>query len=137
MPLRALPSATRLLSVEPLTVEDISPEDWLAREVYATYGLAVYHTQVLEHGILNLLEWTGIRDSGFRRTLESETDSASQWTRTMGAIRNVLLKRRPDAAHLTDLLARAVRLRNFLAHEYFRERATAWMTEEGQQENGR
>jgi hypothetical protein len=34
---------------------------------------------------------------------------------------------------MEDLLTRALRLRNFLAHNYFRERAAAFTTENGQQ----
>jgi hypothetical protein len=41
------------------------------------------------------------------------------------------LSRRPDIGHLDDLLIRAVRLRNFLAHEYVHERAAAFLTEVG------
>jgi hypothetical protein len=34
---------------------------------------------------------------------------------------------------MEDLLTRALRLRNFLAHNYFRERAAAFTREDGQQ----
>lgn len=50
----------------------------------------------------------------------------------MGARRLELLARRPDLAHMEDLLTRALRLRNFLAHNYFRERAAAITREDGQ-----
>ena len=43
-------------------LEDISPENWLTCEVYAHYGLALYAAQVLEHGIINLVLYTGVHD---------------------------------------------------------------------------
>lgn len=35
--------------------ENISPDSWHTREVYATFGLAMYFAQVLEHGIVSLI----------------------------------------------------------------------------------
>jgi flagellar basal body-associated protein FliL len=50
----------------------------------------------------------------------------------MGVAKNLLLSQRADIAHLEDELTKAVRLRNLLVHRYFRERAAALVTEEGQ-----
>ncbi len=112
-------------------LEDISPENWLTREVYARFGLALYMAQVLEHGIINLATWTGARDGSYQTWDEAEADSAELFKMTIGRLRQALVSRRPDVAHLEELLARAVRLRNFLAHEYFRERPAAFRTEDG------
>jgi hypothetical protein len=111
--------------------EDISPRDWLSREVYAWFGLAMYSSQVLEHGIINLVEWSGLRDGRYRAYEETEAANAELFRQTLGAVKKILLSRRPDIGHLDDLLIRAVRLRNFLAHEYFRQRAAACLTEDG------
>ena len=112
-------------------VEDTDPEDWHAREVFAHFGLAMYTAQLLEHGIINLASWTSIHDRTIRTLTDSEADSIKLFRQTMGALKKTLMVRRADISHLDDLLVRAVRLRNFLAHEYFRQRAAAFMTEDG------
>ena len=114
-----------------MMLEDIDPESWLTREVYAHYGLALYMAQVLEHGIVNLATWTGVREGTIRSFEESEADSADLFKLTMGKVKQVLVSRQPDVADLDELLMCAVRLRNFLAHRYFRERSAAFMTEDG------
>jgi hypothetical protein len=50
---------------------------------------------------------------------------------TMGTLRKTLLQRRSDIDHVGDLLIRAVRMRNFLAHHYFRARAAAFGPDDG------
>ncbi len=115
-----------------VVLEDIEPEDWLAREVFAHFGVAIYHSQVLEHGIVNLVVWSGVRDGSYRAFEETETANAELFRQTMGSVKKILLSRRPDIEYLDGLLIRAVRLRNFLAHKYFRQRAAAFMTAAGQ-----
>jgi len=117
-----------------MVLEDTEPEDWLAREVFANFGLALYTAQVLEHEVVNLVVWSGLRDGRYQVDGETEADKAVLFKQTMGTIKKALLSRRPDIEHLDELLIRAVRLRNFLAHEYFRQRAAAFMTEDGKYE---
>lgn len=114
-----------------MVLEDIEPEGWLAREVFASFGLAMYTAQVLEHEIVNLVIWSGLRDGRYQVHGETEAENAVLFRQTMGSIKKALLSRRPDIEHLDELLVRAVRLRNFLAHEYFRQRAATFMTEDG------
>jgi len=49
-----------------MVLEDIEPEGWLAREVFANFGLALYTAQVLEHEIVNLVVWSGLRDGRYQ-----------------------------------------------------------------------
>ena len=114
-----------------MMLEDIDPGSWLSREVFARFGLAIYSSQVLEHGIVNLVVWSGLRDGSYRAYEETETANGELFRQTLGSVKKILLSRRPDIGHLDDLLLRAVRLRNFLAHEYFRQRAAAFLTEDG------
>lgn len=109
--------------------EDIDPESWLAREIFARFGLAMYCAQVLEHGIVNL--WTGLRDGTITSREDMEADYMALFERTMGQLNTTLRSRRPDYSDVEDGLRRALALRNFLAHRYFRERAAAFMTKEG------
>ena len=66
-------------------IEDISPESWLSREVFARFGLAVYTGQVLEHEIVNLLVWSGIHSGDYTDAgqMEPPTPSCSRkpWAR--------------------------------------------------------
>jgi hypothetical protein len=59
-----------------MVVEDISPRGWLTREVFANFGLAMHSSQVLEHGIVNLVVWSGLRDGRYRVYEETEAASA-------------------------------------------------------------
>ena len=104
-------------------LEEISPEEWQIRDVYARFGLALSMAQVLEHGIVNLAVWTRVHKGSLATFEESETDSAKLFRQTMGTLTKTLLLRRSDIAHLQDLLDRAVELRNFFAHQYFRQRS--------------
>jgi hypothetical protein len=114
-------------------IEDIDYESWQVRQVYAKFGLAIYHGQVLEHGIVNLLVWSGVTDGRYSSYAETETESAELFSRTMGFLKKLLIDRSIDITDLDDDLIRAVRLRNFLAHDYFRERASAFLTNEGRE----
>jgi hypothetical protein len=114
-----------------MKLESIEPESWLNREVFARFGVALYFSQVLEYRIVALILWTGIRDSRYRTLEESEAETAELFKLTMGKVRQTLMSRRPDAEHLEEELTRAVRMRNFLAHEYFLQRVGVLHTEAG------
>jgi hypothetical protein len=117
-----------------MMLEDIEPESWLAREVFARFGVAIYSSQVLEHGIVNLVVWSGLRDGRYRVYEETDAANIDLFRKTMGSVKKILLSRRPDVGHLDNLLIQAVRLRNFLAHEYFRQRAAAFLTHDGKEQ---
>jgi len=116
---------------ETVIIEDIGPGSWQVRQVFAKYGLAMYHGQVLEHGIVNLLLWSGIADGICKSAEETETVTEALFEQTMGSLKRLLMERRIDLAHIEGDLIRAVSLRNFLAHRYFRERASAFLTHDG------
>src|ERR1700761_7090924 len=114
-------------------IEEMDPEDWHVREVYAKFGVAVYHGQVLEHEIVNLIVWSGVNDGTYSSYGETQTANVEMFRKTMGSLKRELLSRRVDLAPLEDELIRAVTLRNFLAHSYFRERAAAFMSHDGRE----
>jgi hypothetical protein len=118
---------------EVFLIEDIDPESWHTREVYARFGLAVYEGQVLEHEIVNLIVWSGISAGIYRTPDEMETANVEMFSKTMGTVKNHLMKRRVDLGHLEEDLVKAVTLRNFLAHAYFRERAAAFAAHDGRE----
>lgn len=101
--------------------EHLDLESDQIRQVYATYGLAMYYAQVLEHGLVNFVVAT--RTGCSVKTLE-ECDALFEelLAMTMGRqLRRVLEAAELDTA-LVERLRGALRLRNRLAHDYFRER---------------
>ena len=107
----------------------------LIRDVYATLAW-LHRAQDVEHGIVNLLIWTGVGDGSYRAFDELEAANVRLFNQTMGAIKNRLMERLPLAEELEieESLIRAVRLRNFLAHEYFRQRTVALLFRDGQKQ---
>jgi hypothetical protein len=99
-----------------LVVEEIDPESGLTRQVYAHFGLALYMAQVLENGLVNVAVWTVIRDQEYSTYADAEAHLVALFQKTMGAQQLELLARRPGLAHMENLLTRALRLSNFLAH---------------------
>ena len=94
--------------------------DPLLREIYATFGLALHRARDVEYGIVHLLIWAGVGDGSYRLFEESEAANAKLFRQTMGAVRNRLVVRLPimEVLDMDEMLLSAVRLRNFLAHEY-------------------
>jgi hypothetical protein len=110
------------------------------KEVYARFGLAIYCAQVLEHGIVNALivldlipsrrhlarspeEWGTTVDESTSRHFES----------TMGRLVRDLQSSSAVPSDLEGLLRDALTKRNWLAHDFFRQRADAFMTESGRE----
>jgi hypothetical protein len=103
----------------------------IVRDTYAHYGLAMYQAQVLEHGIVNAMVYARLPDR--HRITRGEIDAfmGRQFERTLGALLLELEKHVIACPDLAADLARALRMRNRLAHGYFRERAVTFMTNEG------
>jgi hypothetical protein len=116
-------------------------EDEHVREVYARFGLAVYCAQVLEHALVNALvvldlipnrrhlassleEWEAAVDTFMDRHFETTMG------RLMKALRDVTAVP-PDIEHL---LRDALKRRNWLAHDFFRDRATEFVSFDGREQ---
>ena len=115
------------------------------KEVYAHFGLAYYQSGVLESGIANALlycdflsrwkhrlEKDGLKN--FDRKLyqeEFDTYMKGQFSQTLGN----LLKRLDSAlgipTDLAEMISRAKKQRDFLAHHYYRERSKDFVTRAG------
>ena len=105
------------------------------KEVYARFGLAVYFAQVLEHGIVNAIVILDLMPS--RRHLAR---SAGEWgseveafmDRHFQATMGRLMRNLRDITQVDDdleqLLSEALRKRNWLVHDFFRERTTEFMS---------
>jgi hypothetical protein len=116
-------------------------EDEHVKEVYARFGLAVYFAQVLEHGLVNALVILDLIPS--RRHLARSPDEWGaevdafmdrHFQATMGRLMRSLRAVTQVEADLEQLLNDALSKRNWLAHDFFRERATEFMTADGREQ---
>jgi hypothetical protein len=105
--------------------------DDLVRDTYAHYGLAMYQAQVLEHGIVNAMVYARMPERNRVTRDEIDTFMGRQFEKTLGALLREIKKYVDVPADLAADLTEALRRRNHLAHEYFRERAEAFMTNDG------
>lgn len=110
------------------------------KEVYAHFGLAHYLAQVLEHGIVNTFVCLELVPSKLKST---EVKTSAEWTAnfdefmdrkfeaTLGKLIRGLREHAVVTKELENTLSAALVKRNWLAHGYFRDRASAFLTTEG------
>jgi hypothetical protein len=111
------------------------------KEVYARFGLAVYFAQVLEHGLVNAVTILDVIPN--RRHLARSPDEWAaevdafmdrHFQATMGRLMRSLRSVTQVDADLDQLLKEALMKRNWLAHDFFRERATEFMSATGREQ---
>ena len=108
------------------------------REVYAHFGLAIYCAQVLEHGLVNALVAFSLISSN-RHNYSSAADWAKavdsfmdkRFEYPIGQLITTFRKTTPVPDDLESILLAAQKRRNFLVHNYFRERATEMVSASG------
>lgn len=101
------------------------------KTVYALFGLAIYKANVLEHSLVNLLAFTKIitaREQG-------EQLIRDPWTQGFKDMMGKLIKRAEahTSAHpeVIDDLTSSLKRRNFLVHNFWRERIPDIISEAG------
>ena len=115
----------------------MSPEDEQVREVYARFGLAIYAAQCLEHGLVDALMYLDLIPSVKVKMEQKEWERAvddftsQHFEHTLGRLIRDISRFTQVPTSLSDLLSRALTMRNWLAHDYFRERAENFMFNEG------
>jgi hypothetical protein len=102
-----------------------------SREVYAHFGLAVYLAQVLEHGIVNALVVLRLPDRPWFTPADFDAFMGEQFEKTLGTLIKALKAQVPVPPDLEATLGEALRVRNWLCHVYFRERAADFVTPTG------
>jgi hypothetical protein len=110
---------------------DLGPEAWLVREVFASFGLAIYQSNCLEHGLATLLA-TAWNETPITQSQYDELHHDLR-AKTFGVlIRRAQAARLADAS-LVERLGQCLEVRNRLAHRYFEEHAAAFMFPDGQE----
>lgn len=111
-----------------------------SKTVYAHFGLAMFLAQVLEHGLVNALVFVELLPTRAgnpvpRKQWEAEFESFFErnFETTLGKMIRNLKAATTIPSDLETVLTAALTKRNFLAHNYFRERDTAFITEEGRE----
>ena len=102
------------------------------RETFARFGLAAYQAQCVEKQLAILV--ATVHNPEF---LSVETDTRErffqvEFEKTLGQLVRTLGERVSIAPDLEERLRNALRLRNWLMHDYFWDRAAEVMTADGQ-----
>ena len=105
--------------------------DDLVRDVYAHFGLAMYLAQVLEHGIVNAMVAAQMPSSNSITRQDIDAFMDQQFRNTLGRLLRELQKHIAVPDRLERILSEALSKRNWLAHNYFRERAEDFVTAAG------
>jgi hypothetical protein len=104
------------------------------RETMARYGRAMYFAQCVEKQ-LAILTATTLKEDYLRVTPEDrERYFETEFQRTLGMLVAKIRAVTPVPLAIEGRLVRAVRLRNWLAHEYFWDRAWQILTVQGRAE---
>jgi hypothetical protein len=105
--------------------------DDLVGDTYAHFGLAIFKAQALEHGVVNAMVVARMpdRDRINRRDIDAFMDR--QFEQTLGQLLRELKKYTSVPDDLSQILAGALSTRNWLAHDYFRDRAADFVTDAG------
>ena len=103
------------------------------REMFARFGLVMYYAQCLERQIGDML--ATIYNPPFLEASSEDRDSFfdEESAKTLGHMARDIDDRSDLSPKLKNRLEQAVKLRNWLAHEYFSERATDMLTSEGRE----
>jgi len=128
-------------------VDELDEESAEIRDLYAQAGVALYLSQVLEHGIVNILVLADMlvlmkkaRKQGVKPTAEkvaeyialAEDAEEQHYKRTMGNLLRTLYQQEIELpSGLEELLNEALERRNRIAHRFFRERALEIANHEG------
>jgi hypothetical protein len=113
-------------------------EDEHHKEVYAYFGRAVYHAQVLENGLINALVTLDFMPSNVSH-FTTKTDWSDKYDAffdqhaalTMGNLIRALRRVASIPDDLEAQLKIALEKRKFLVHHYFREKIMLFTTERG------
>ena len=105
--------------------------DDLVRDTYAYFGLAIYTAQVLEHEIVNAMVIARMPDRGHVTRQDIDAFMDRQFEHTLGQLVLELNKYVAVPDELERILSEALSKRNWLVHDYFRERAEEFLTDDG------
>ena len=109
----------------------MSTKDDLTRDTYAHFGLAIFQAQILETEIVTsmVIAMFPKKDLIGRQKISAFMDQQS--TYTLGKLLRELKKYASVPDELEQTLEEALKKRNWLAHDYFKERAEEFVSSAG------
>jgi hypothetical protein len=112
----------------------LDPESYRIREVYAYYGLTVYHIQCLERTLAMLC--TTVYNPNADHITQSQYDSIleNNFKKTLGQLITQIKKSVDLPDDFEEKLTDALEKRNFVAHHYFWKHAMKFSHTRGQEE---
>lgn len=116
-------------------IADLPKNGAREKETYARFGLAAYQAQVFEAGIVNLITTLSAYQSRVGRpftTADIDALNADLFSQTAGRLVRKLRLVLGDDPHI-DACKFAVRERNRLIHNFFRDHDRDFMTADGMQ----
>ena len=120
-------------------MDDFSKEEEV-KDVYANFGFAIYAAQCLEHELVNDFIYLDLipREMPLKHSLAWEdvvdTFASKQFKNTLGHMIKHLEKVTEVPPSLLLNLAEALKIRNWLVHDYFKERAHDFLSSEGRKD---
>lgn len=113
---------------------DTIDESEHCKEIYAHAGLALYFAQVLEHGVVNAMVISRMPEREQVTRVEIAAFEAEQFEKTLGTMLKRMRRYVTVPPDVDTLLTEALRKRNWLAHQFFREFAEQFMSAKGRDE---
>lgn len=117
-----------------MTDENMSPESYQAREMYAHYGLALYLSQVLEATLKSAIVLAQLTSDPTATRQKFDNAWESNFSVTMGRLIKRFTPYLNGDDELEEDLRLALAIRNHLAHHFFWDNAAKAMTMQGQAE---
>ena len=109
----------------------LSMEQQQSKELFSYFGLAVYYGQALEQQLVNLIMVMKLKDG----KIPSEEDFADIYQRklsnSLGQLVNEIRHHFSFSAEETEELLSIWKDRNYIVHDYFKERILQTFTETG------
>lgn len=113
--------------------EDIDDCSWQVREVCAKYGHAMYLAQCFETGLVNLLICLKFKDKDEITKFDIDSFMDKNYKKTLGGLIISLRKSMEVPKDLETELDELLKIRNCLAHQYFRVKAIDFTKNDGRQ----
>ncbi|WP_440960846.1 hypothetical protein ACN6KS_26930 [Paenibacillus nitricinens] len=112
-------------------LHEIYDENEHSKESYAYFGLAVFYSQVLEHQLVNMIVLLK-RSQGLLPT-EGDFDALYErkFSNTMGQLINEIKQLYPIKPEELNELKEILKLRNFIVHDFFKEKINLTFTRNG------
>jgi len=123
------------MSDMPVEPEIEADENLHTKEVYARYGLSMYYAQVLEHGVVNFVVIYNLdaKRKSRQRISPDQIDALfdTHFEKTLGQLVHQIKSGMEPPSTLEAELKTALKTRNWLAHDFFREKAEDFMSFDG------